>query len=250
MSALLAAEVRKLWTARTTWVLTAIGLVLVILSSSTQVFGSAAGRLSAADRTAAAIADIGNNSLIVLVVALLVMTTEFRHRTIGRTLLLTPSRTRVLLAKLSVGALYAVAFFGAALVLVAGLVVLRSLLGGSELAVDGQAGRLAWQGLLAMVLTGIFGVAVGALVRSQVVAITGSLVWLMIVENLASALRPEVARWLPFQALNAVFIPGERVLLGADAGTPLPPGVALAVFLAYVLVAAVVAGALMTKRDV
>lgn len=250
MTGLLTAEIRKLRTVRTTWILTAIGLGLVVLTTATQLFSAVAAPLDDADRAAAAIAEVGNNSLIVLVVALLVMTTEFRHRTTGRTLLVSPSRARVLTAKLAVGALYAVAFFAAALAIVAGLVVLRAVRAGTPVAVSGGAGQLIWQGMLGLVLVGILGVAVGALVRSQVVAITGSLIWLTIVENLAAGLRPDIARWLPFQALNAVFLPPERVLMGRDAVGPLAPGMALTVFLGYVVVATVAAGVLMTKRDV
>ena len=63
--------------------------------------------------------------------------------------------------------------------------------------------------------------------------------------------RPAVGRWMPFQALNAVFLQGE-MLGGAPAGAvgPLEPSVALVTFLAYVIVAAVAAAVLLRIRDV
>jgi ABC-2 type transport system permease protein len=251
--ALLAAEVRKLWTVRTTWVLTLLGLGLVALTTGTLVFSTlVVGPFTGAEsQVAAAVDQIGSNAIFVLVVALLAMTTEFRHGTIGRTLQLTPSRSAVLTSKLGVGVVYAFAFFAVSLVVVAVLLLLGTVTEGASLEVGGLVGRAVWQGLVGLALNAMLGVAVGALIRSQVVAITLVLVWLFVVENLFAALWPGLGRWLPFQALNALFL-SEDVLTNAPEGmaTPLEPSVALAVFLAYVLVATVTAGSLLRVRDV
>jgi ABC-2 type transport system permease protein len=250
---LLAAEVRKLRTVRTTWILTVLGLVLVALTTGTLVFSDlVVGPFTGSSaQVAAAVDQIGSNAIIVLVVGLLAMTTEFRHGTIGRTLQLTPSRTRVLVSKLSIGVVYAVAFFVASLVVVAVMLAIAAVTQDVSLQVGGEVGTALWQGLVGLSLNGIFGVAVGALIRSQVVAITLLLVWLFVVENLFAALWPEIARWLPFQALNALFL-SEEVLANVPDGmaAPLEPTLALTVFLAYVLVAAGTAGTLMRVRDV
>lgn len=249
MTGLLAAEARKLWTLRTTWVLTIVGLAVLALSTwsliSNDLSEGAGARL---DVTTVSIGQIGNNSIIVLVIALLVMTTEFRHETVGRTLLLTPSRTRVLVAKLAAGALYAAAFFVASLVIV--VVFLFATEVGRTSGVTDGTGTAVWHGLAGLVLTGVLGVAVGALIRSQVVAITVALIWLFIVENLAAALHYGIGRWLPFQALNAVFLGDAAEAIEPGTVGPLPPGLALLVFVGYVVVAAVAAGVLMTRRDV
>ncbi|TVR29165.1 MAG: ATP-binding cassette domain-containing protein [Nitriliruptor sp.] len=156
---------------------------------------------------AVAIDQIGSNSVIVLVVALLAMTTEFRHGTAGRTFQVAPSRTRVLVAKMLVGAGYATVF--------------------------------------------LLAVAIGALIRSQVVALTAMLVWVFIVEQLVSFAAPRVGQWLPFNALNAVFVSAE-----ARQGVPdgmmvlLEPAVGLATFLGYVVVTAAAAILLLRTRDV
>jgi ABC-2 type transport system permease protein len=251
--ALLAAEVRKLWTVRTTWVLTLLGLGLVALTTGTLVFSTlVVGPFTGAEsQVAAAVDQIGSNAIFVLVVALLAMTTEFRHGTIGRTLQLTPSRSAVLTSKLGVGVVYAFAFFAVSLVVVAVLLLLGTVTEGASLEVGGLVGRAVWQGLVGLALNAMLGVAVGALIRSQVVAITLVLVWLFVVENLFAALWPGLGRWLPFQALNALFL-SEDVLTNAPEGmaTPLEPSVALAVFLAYVFVATVTAGSLLRVRDV
>jgi hypothetical protein len=99
-----------------------------------------------------------------------------------------------------------------------------------------------------MTLTATLGVAIGALVRSQVAAITGSLVWMFIVENLAATSHYRIGRWLPFQALNAIFATDEARTQSVIA--PLAPELGLTVFLTYVLLATLAAGVLMTERDV
>jgi len=253
MSGLFSAEIRKLRTVRTTWVLTILGWLLVVLSSSVYVFAEEiSGPFGGSDAEVAATIDqVGSNSVIILIVAILLVTTEFRHGTIGRTLQLTPSRTRVLTAKSLTGAAYAIAFFATSLVIVA--VVLAVAAAVQDVSLDPGPDTLTaiWQGPVGLVLNAAFGVAIGALLRSQVVAITITLVWLFVAEQLVSGLLPDVGRWLPFQALNALFL-SDEVLANVPEGqlVPLDAGVALVVFLAYVAAAVVAAGVLLRTRDV
>lgn len=251
MTRLVATELRKIVTLRTTWVLTAIGLALVAMSASSYVFGEAIDApAGSARRTATAIDLIGTNTMLVLVVGVLITTTEFRHATIGHTLQITPSRTRVLTAKLTAGGAYACGFFAASVTVVAGLLLVATSVDGVRLAVAGEITAALWRNLVAMVLTGVLGVAVGAFVRSQVVAITASLAWMFLVENLAAAIDYRIGRWFPFQALNAIFVSPDAVAEDPGSVLPLAPALGLAVFLGYVLLATVGAGVLMTRRDV
>jgi ABC-2 type transport system permease protein len=250
---LVVAEIRKYTTVRTTWILTLVGWALVALSGGLLVLTSQVGGPfgGTAREVADVIDQIGSASVILLVVAVLAMTTEFRHGTVGRTLQLTPSRSRVLAAKLVSGVVYAVVFYLGAvvvstLVLLAGMVTQDVSLGfGSEVV------TALWQGIVGLGLTAMFGVALGALLRNQVVAITVALVWVMVVESLVAQLLPEVGRWLPFQALNALFVsPEMRAAMPDGMFSLLEPMAGLAVFLGYVLVAMVSAGVLLRTRDV
>lgn len=253
MSALVAAEIRKLRTVRTTWVLTLIGWALVVLAVSAFLFVEAVGGTFAGTdgELAAMVGQVGSNSLIVLIVAILLVTTEFRHGTIGRTLQLTPRRPDVLVAKLATGALYGVAFFVSSLVLVALLTVVAAARQGVSVDIGSETLTALWHGPLGLALIALFGVAVGALLRSQVMTITVTLVWLFIAENLIAGLFPTVGRWLPFQALNAVFLPGEtRVMVPEGLMVPLDPLLALATVLAYVVAAVAAAAVLLRVRDV
>jgi ABC-2 type transport system permease protein len=253
MTGLIAAEIRKLRTVRTTWVLTLIGLALVVLSSSVFVFAEElSGPFGGTDAEVGATVDqIGSNAVIILIVAILVVTTEFRHGTIGRTLQLTPSRTRVLAAKTVTGAIYAVAFFLAGVVVVAAVVAIGAAVKDVPVEVGSATYTALWQGPVGLALNATFGVAIGALLRSQVVTITLTLVWLFVAEQLVTGLLPTVGRWLPFQALNALFL-SDEVLANIPEGQmmPLEPTLALPVFLAYVAVAVVAAGVLLRTRDV
>ena len=251
MTGLLAAEVRKLSTARTTWILTAIGAVFAGVGAGFFLFEEEfSGPFTGSDpQVAAAIDQVGGMSVIVLVVGVLSLTTEFRHATIGRTLQITPSRTRVLAAKLAVGAVYGLVYFVAALAVVAVLIAIAA--SGTDLQFGSAVRDALWQGPVGLALTAVFGVAVGALLRSQVVAITVSLVYVMLVETLVNQFAPSVARWLPFQALNALFLSEEAMgQMPEGMVSPLAPATALGVFVAYVVVFSTAAVVLMRVRDV
>jgi ABC-2 type transport system permease protein len=252
VTGLVAAEVRKLTSVRSTWILTLIGCALVATSAAAGVFGGFGTSFTGSPgQVADAIAATGGNAIIVLVVGLLAMTTEFRHGTVGRTLQITPSRTKVLLAKLVAGSLYAIAFFAGALVVAVGVLVAGSLRYGTGLAFDGGAFEVGWQSLVGAVLTVLLGVAFGALVRAQVVAIVVALVWIFLVENLFAALLPDVGRWLPFQALGGLFIPQAAVSQLPDgAFVPLAGLTALLVFTAWVVSFTAMAAVLLRHRDV
>jgi ABC-2 type transport system permease protein len=108
-----------------------------------------------------------------------------------------------------------------------------------------------WQAPVALVLNAVLGVAVGALVRSQVVAITAVLLWFFAAENLIATLLPAAGRWLPFQALNSLFIGAEARSGALEAGIVLLSApAALALFLGYVAAASVAAVTLLRTRDI
>lgn len=246
---LLRAEIRKLTTVWTTTIVTAVGLLLVTVGAAFLIFETEiSGEFVGADtQIADAIGQIGSMNVIALLVGLLSVTTEFRHETIGRTLQLTPGRTRVVVAKMVAGAGYGLAFFLLGLVPVGALVVLS----GADLDPGAAVTDALWQGPVGLVLMAVFGVAIGALLRSQVVAVALTLIYVFLVESLFVQFLPSVGRWLPLQALNAMFLSEE--LLATQPGTgfqPLDPMVGLAVFLAYCAVAAIAAIILMRVRDV
>jgi ABC-2 type transport system permease protein len=142
------------------------------------------------------------SSFLILVLAVVGISGEWRHRTITSSLLAAPDRLRFLVAK-------TIAFATAGLILslvvaitvgAAGTVTLLArdmpLPELSELL--GQVGRNA---VLAALL-GAFGVAIGALVRNQIAAVVSLLVLSSVVEPLVQTLAPHVGRYGPLGALS------------------------------------------------
>lgn len=246
---LVGSELLKLTSVKTTWILTLAGLALVAVGAGFFVFESEmSGACTGTDgQVAAAVDQIGGWSVFVLLIALLLVTTEFRHGTIGRALQLNPSRTALLVSKAGIAIAYALLFFVLGLVIVGLMVVVT----GESLSFGTQTRDALWQGPVGLALTGVFGVALGALLRSQVVAVSLTLVWLFLGETVINQFSPAIGRWLPFQALNSLFL-SEEAMAGIPEGMvqPLEPFTALAVFIGYLLVIATAAIALMRYRDV
>jgi ABC-2 type transport system permease protein len=185
----------------------------------------------------------GVGSTLTLVLGLRSFTDEFRHGSIVPTLLSTPHRGRVLVAKVvAVGAwslLFAASAFAVAISI--GLVWLQ--VEGVPVAV--QIGPLVAElGAVALVsvLWAGLGVGVGLAVRHQVASIVASLLWITIAESLLISLVPTVGKYLPSNATSAVTGgPGEE-LLG-------PVGGALMLAL-WATLAIAVGSTLMHRRDV
>ncbi len=110
--------------------------------------------------------------LFALLLGVLVITVEFRHKTVTTSFMVTPRRWEFVLGKLLVAALAAVAL---AIVLLAATVIgggiALSALGGSFSALVGQLGAVAPGLILVFVLFALLGVGVGSLVTNQVAAL-------------------------------------------------------------------------------
>ena len=141
------------------------------------------------------------SSLFILVLAIVGISGEWRHRTITSSLLAEPDRLRFLATK-------TLAFATAGLILSLLISITISVIGyailsSRDLPVP-EAGELAAQighnALLAL-LFGAFGVGIGAVVRIQPVAIVAVLALSFAIEPLIVSLAPEVGRFGPFVGL-------------------------------------------------
>jgi hypothetical protein len=146
-----------------------------------------------------------------LLIGTLVVTAEFRHKTLTPTFLATPRRGRVLIAKLTVGALLGIVFgmIGIVVSVGASAAFLVSFGLDTDLgSVDTWAmlGRM----LLAYVLWALIGVGIGALVRNQVGAIVGVLVFTQFIEPIGRAVSgfveglADFTQYLPGAASDAL----------------------------------------------
>ena len=142
------------------------------------------------------------SSIFVLILAIIGISGEWRHRTITSSLLAAPDRVRFLAAKtLS----FAVAGTLLSLLIAFAVAALAfAILSARDLPTP-EAGELLTQigrGALVSAMLGALGVGVGALVRNQAIAVAGVLVLTFAVEPLLFALAPDVGRFGPFSALS------------------------------------------------
>jgi ABC-2 type transport system permease protein len=196
VTGLVRAELLKISTVRTyLWVLLATSVFVIIAAASVSASG---GSISSAqdDRSVAQIAGIA--LVFALIAGILLMAGEGTHGTITQTLLVTPVRARVLLAKAAVAALV-----GIVLALVAEALVLAITIPGASL--DTHNARSVLVGILVGApLVGALGVGFGAVVGAQGPAIAISLVWLLIGESIVTVLSSSAARYTPAKAFAAL----------------------------------------------
>jgi len=192
-----------------------------------------------------ALATGSNVAVLFLILGIIGMTQEYRHRTATPTFLTTPRRGRVVAAKLLAYALAAVPLAAAVLVVDVVVVVVYAGARGDAPELTGDNLRvLAGVGGALVVFT-VMGVGIGALVRNQVGAIVGALVYLFVVEAIVQVV-PALSggyRWLPGGALEAM-----TATLGlVELLEPWQGGLLL---LGYGLLAALLGSVLAVRRDI
>jgi len=196
-----------------------------------------------------------------LLVGTLMVTTEFRHKTLTPTFLATPRRGVALSAKIVIGIVMGLVFaviallssIGPGAAFIAGFGLDTTLASSDTWALIGRT-------TLALVLWSIVGVGIGTLVRNQVVAIVIVLAFTQFIEPIARAATglveglSDVTKFLPGAASDALV--GASIFTGlagqtsTTGGTPLEwwgGGIVLAIYAVVFLVL----GYLVTwRRDV
>jgi ABC-2 type transport system permease protein len=203
---LVAAEWLKLRTTRLLYGMIPATVALSFAAVAGAVLSAdSATDLESTDGIRTALSVTGTGAILVLVVGILMSAGEYRHGTAADTFLTTPRRHRVVAAKLTVGAgVGLVAGVVTALVCVGGASVLYEVEGATFPFDDAEvwltlAGAIGYATLFA-----ILGVSLGSLVRNQVLAVACALAWLAVIEHTLVNLVPELGRWLPAAAGQAI----------------------------------------------
>lgn len=247
MTRLVDAELFKLRTTRTFYgvVIGALALVAII-----SVAASAASTFDANDVPAESLLGIGGLvQAFGIVLGVLGITTEFRHGTISPTLLVTPQRTRLLVAKLIAhllaGLLLGLLAFALCAAIVLGILTVRDIESGLP---AGDVARIVAGGTAATALYAVLGLGLGALVRNQVGALVAILAYLFVIEPLLTIV-PAIADEVTRYGLGGV----GSGLTGTSGDTSqeildqLPAGLLL---LAYTAVFVAAGRAMLRRRDV
>lgn len=195
--------------------------------------------------------------MIIMVLAALAVTTEYRFGTIRTSFLAVPRRIQVLGAKTAVVAVLAAAM---------GLITPLAAFGLMKLLAGGKAQQpmelstaadwrmvVGWAALFAV--GAVIAVSVGTLLRQSAGAISVVLLWPLLIENLVSLIPnvgQDIHRWLPFTAGGAFTSPppgtevfGVPVIV---TGGPTPTQ-GLLVFIGTAVVLWVLAAAVLRRRD-
>lgn len=255
---LLKSEWRKLVYVRANWGLliaaTLISMLSVavtpfIIDSQGELFGLGLEQQQAVDSV---YANGISGYIFVIILGIMLMAGEFRHGTAVATFLTAPKRGSVVLAKLAVAALGGVLLMviSSLFSFAAGFIALQSFPEAAE-----PSENLFINTLLASVIAGavlaVIGVSLGTLVRNQMLAIIGALIYLFIVDPLLLALWPDAGKWLPSGLITAMLaLDIQAPELGFDTSDYLPALTATLVLLGYGLVFAVTAWATSLKRDI
>ncbi len=256
MIAAIRSELLKIRTTAVPWVLAAIAIVieglllLVIFLSRNNPDDSGYTVPHTTQQLRNLLGSGFEGYLLALLLGVLMVTTEFRHKTVTTSYLTTPRRVEFVGAKIIsaaiLGALLAVLMLVVAL-LGGGLTL--SARGGSFSGLVHQIPAVVPGFVLVFVLFAILGVGVGSIITNQVAAIIIVLGWFIILEGILTALVNAAYKWVPTGAAQAA----SNLTRGNHNGNQFTlfswwQGALL--MLAYGLVFAAIGSFLLTKRDI
>ncbi len=198
---LLHSEWLKLWTTRTTWVMLGIALLGEGLFAGLYVGLAPLSEIGEIETVAT-----GTGLLLVmlLVLGVLIATTEFRHGTASSTFLVSPRRYPVLLGKLGVALLVGL-LAGAVYVAVNGGLALSIFSSrGGELPATSDLVEVYAGVVISYALICAFGLGVGAIVRNQVGAIIAAIAFFFVLSPLPELLPGSIGDYFPAQAIGSL----------------------------------------------
>lgn len=239
MIALLRAELRKLFSVRSTYIISAIALVLVAFLSF--YIDGYRGMMSPPEWLGYLLQNISTViAIFVAIVAILLMGHEYRYNTIMYTLTSANSRTKVLLAKICTIVLFAFGF-----TLIAWAIGVFGFWLGVTISPNELQGWTppkaawdsVWRGLFFVTGFGLLGLLFAFLFRNLVGAIAALFI-LPTVEGLLTPLLKENVKYLPFSMMEQV-----------HTGSTWKPLTAAFLFAAYMAAAWLLAWYLFTRRD-
>ena len=229
MRPLLQAELLTLRTTRTFFALVAASLALSLL---VVVLVSLIGD----DFTEKDVRDLFTadfTGLFIILLGVIGMAGEWRHRTITSAVLAAPDRLRLLTAKMLS---YAAAGVVLSLIVTLTIMVVGSVIlsaRGEQTAPVSDLLDVLWRNLLVAGLVGALGVGIGAVIRNQIAAIVGVLFVAFVLEPTLIGLAEDYGRFGPTQGAPGGIIEASG-FDGEDTGYLLSPGASVLVMLGWI----------------
>lgn len=187
--------------------------------------------------------------IFALVIGIMIAAGEYRHSTAIATYLAQPHRIMVMVAKIITGAIAGLVFqFISTSVSIGGVLVYLQQYEHYALAPSDYLRTIATACLSGLVMA-VVGVGLGTLLRNVTMAITGALVWLLLVESLLVVFADWLGKWLITGAVTAMFnlsIDGAPV----DFNDFLPPWGGVAVLVGYAALFSLAAIFTTLRRDI
>jgi ABC-2 type transport system permease protein len=141
------------------------------------------------------------SAVMAVVTGTLMFTSEVQHGTLAAAITAQPARWVIVVAKTAIAAAFGLTMGVAGMI--AGLS--GGVLGGLDAGdTSGMPATAAW-GLMFTSVAAVFGLGIGMTVRHSSAAISLTLVWIFVIENLFRGFAPAtVSRYLPFNAANGL----------------------------------------------
>jgi ABC-2 type transport system permease protein len=252
VKALVRAELLKLRSTRlVAWLLLAtVAMVVITVAATIPSASEPEAGLSLQDPPLLArlvAVSLGVPQVLMVLLGVLAFTQEVRYGTVDSTFLVEPRRGRVLIAK-------GVALVVAAVIITTATLVVSCTL--SAVLISAKDGNVTYGTELGQVVAGVFvvmalygliGLAIGALVRNQLAAVTAAIIWQTAAEHLLLDALPQVARWTPVGATYGLLQLGPVVITH---GTLLAAPLGGLLLVAYATAAVALAITVAPRRDV
>lgn len=243
MGSSLRAELRKLFSVRSTYIFVVAGIAIsVFLSGFVFGYRDAGNAVTSADalQQSLMIGAVGVLVTVVSIIAILQVGHEYRYNTILYSLTNTRSRARLLIAKWLVVTVFSVAAALVAAALSYGAFYAGQALGGhNPIPQQFDVLDMTWRMVLSVAINVGFAFVIALLMRNLIAAVVVYLIAPGTIESLLAYLLKDGAQYLPFTAAGSILMPtGNMTLLTS-----------VLVASAYAVVAGVIGYILFLKRD-
>ncbi len=185
------------------------------------------------------------STVMALIAGTLMFTSEVQHGTLANAITAQPARWVTVAAKTAIAAGFGLAMGAAGMIAGVSGGSLGGLAAGDT---SGMPATVAW-GLMVTTVAAVFGLGIGMIVRHSSAAISITLVWTFVIENLVREFAPPtVSRFLPFNPPNGLL----NIPMTSD-----PEALAVALtrvqdallFISYTVAALAIGTVLLYRRD-